>query len=191
MAAFAEFEDLEAYVQRSLSDLEDTVVLALDLASAAIRAETGQIFDYVEDDTITLPGTWDADLWLPQRPVVDVSAVAVDGLALSDYSWLPNGRLSRGLVPSGPQYAQAWGGPLSTITVTNSHGYATVPGDIRRICLQVASRLIENPAAVQAEQIGNYSVTYTRRDTERGSLTPDEQRALRRYRSSASTLTLR
>lgn len=139
MAAFADVDDLAVLLGETF-DATRTAQgeLALELASTAIRAWTGQIIDLVEDDTIVVDGVWDADLVLPQRPVIEVTELNVDGTADTDWE-LVGSSLRR--------TTGGWGGPAVSVEVTYTHGNESVPAAVRSVCLQAAARFMINPEA--------------------------------------------
>lgn len=151
----------------------------------------------MEDDEIELPGTWSPELWLPQRPVVTVSAVAVNALAIpvGGFTWSIGGQLYRGPLPVG-NAAEAddedprisgWGGPRSKVTVTYSHGFEEIPGDVVDLCLAVAARILANPDDAQSETIGEYSHTDAHAGTG-AALTEDEKKTCARFRRDVRSI---
>jgi hypothetical protein len=172
--AFASVDDLAAFLQRDLTELTDAADLALELATAAIQAEAGQQLTQATE-TITVAPVG-AVVLLPELPVQAVTAVVVAGVTLdpADYTVSTLGILRR-------TDGAAWSGP---VTVTYSHGYGTIPDDLRAVCVQAAARVLANPGGVQAETIGQYSVTYARGGNGGGGvlLAGDERLLVRRYR---------
>jgi hypothetical protein len=180
VASFATPDDLADYLGRDRF-AEPTeyrqAVMVLDLASGEIRAWTRQTIDFVTDDEVVLVGSWCAGLQLPERPVVSVSSVTFDGRSLvsgTDYD-LAAGSLLFGTYRSGwfPQGAaglygaSTWGGPETTVQVTYTHGFATVPTVVKSATLAIAGRLIgggiggtASGGQVRSETIAGYSVTY-------------------------------
>lgn len=179
MPAFATLDDLNAVLGETIDETRGE--LALDLASGAIRSWTRQTLDLVEDDTLTVPGSWDTNLTLPERPVVDITSVTVDAEELEADSWRLDGdalyRLSR------------WGGPDVTVEVVYTHGYEIIPDDIRGFCLRLAARWLTNPQGLRTESIGTYSVGFGGDIT--GALVAEsEWRELGRYRIRAAAVRL-
>jgi hypothetical protein len=173
----------------------------LDIASGTIRNEAGQQLELVEDDEVTLPGVWERVLWLPQRPVVEVSAISINDFALPPGTWVvrSSGQLMPFFAPllnwsdadgwwGGPGGSNSWwGGPAATVAVTYTHGYDPIPDDLRGVCLALAQRLLLLPlsGAVVSESIADYSITYGRLAT--NQLMADERRTVRRYRRRNAT----
>jgi hypothetical protein len=184
-------DELAAYMRTSISDDDQAAAeQALQLAIGLIRGETRQHIDYVEDDTISLTGSWGYDLWLPERPVHSVSAVTVGATTLDvpSYRVSSNGRLYRGPVSPTVSFqwddvSEPWGGSNTLISVTYTHGYQEIPADLRAVCLSLAARRHSNPESLQSETIGSYS--YTNQNSEGSSsmaLLDDERAVCARYR---------
>lgn len=183
MTSFATPTELGTYLGVTIAANDARAQLLLDLASAAIRRETGQQIDHRTADAIVLKGSWGTELELPQRPVLAVSAVSIDdGVANTaqvlntDYGWKGAG------VDTLDKILGHWGGPRAAVHVTYEHGYAVIPDDIKAICLELAARAWSNPASsnIKSETAKNYSVTYA--DSVGVRLTADEKADLRSYR---------
>lgn len=211
--AFATSDDLQTLLGRTFDDAERSQAdLVVALASAAVRAETGQTWARVTNDVAHLHGTWARELDLPERPVVDVTAVAINGVPqpLSAWSWNGLHTLRRGYpfttaadvailadepdrtatgIPQAGATGPAglhWGGPDTLITVTYSHGVdlADLPGELRLVTLMVAKRTMVNADGVASEFLGPYQVQYGQ--TAAGfELTDGERRILRPWRRRA------
>jgi hypothetical protein len=153
------------------------------------------------DATAKLAGTWNRDLLLPQRPVVSVTSVALNGnaIALPDYTWNDRYLLRRygrfgtysDLEHLAPHDGAHWGGPESTVEVVYTFGYeaASVPVWVKGMCLRVSGRAITNPEQVTQEALGTYSVSYGSRMAAGGTwLTTEETKLLRsRFSRTAGT----
>lgn len=163
MPAFATTDDLAARLGVELTAEEATrAQTLLELASGLIRRETGQTIHRVAGDTLVRRGTHTGRLRLPQRPVVSVASVAIDGQAVDPAVWYVEGdelvRRSRG-----------WGGPGTELTVVYTHGFDPVPDEVRAVCLEAVVRVWVNPGAVNQESYGSEQVTFPTRYTSRGS----------------------
>lgn len=133
----------------------------LTRASSLIQGEVAQVIELVTNDALTRRGTWDTRLRLPERPVVDATAVTLDAVAVPAGEWYLEGdELVRSL---------AWGGPEAELVITYSHGYAVVPEAARAVCLEAVVRVWVNPGNVQQEGYGSEQVSYPARYTNRGS----------------------
>src|SRR5436189_3923873 len=145
MASLATLDDLEARIG-TLTDPARAQAI-LDDVSARVRAYTGQDFTLTEDHEVRLKvraGT----VRLPQRPVVDVSAVASTTGASVVHLW------DSGQIVALAGYGSALHSfevePFTTrepfVDVTYSHGYETVPADIVAVVCQVAGRAYGRPS---------------------------------------------
>lgn len=155
MAALATVADVEAVTGRTFAAGAETnrVTRLLELASAAVRAYTGQTLSAVVGDVVPVRPDGGYHFRLPQRPVTAVASVTRGGslLAATTYWW------SRaGIVESA--YG-TWG--VDALTVTYSHGFSPVPDDVVSVVAAIAGRAVTNPDGVRSETIGTYSVTHT------------------------------
>ncbi|MGY1579148.1 hypothetical protein [Streptomyces sp. MN13] len=181
--------DLATRLNRTFTPEQELQVQALlDDASSAVRSFTRQdITRATTTETLTMRR---ADpvlhrcagiVTLPQRPVIDIEAVAINGTASSD--WWQDGQdlLLR---------AWSWDGPPAAnrppqVSVTYTHGWDPVPGEIKAVVLQAANRMLVNPAQVRSETVGGESVTYLIPTTGEALgvlLSRTEERVLKRYR---------
>jgi hypothetical protein len=198
VAQFASANELADFLGRSIEDEEVARAdLLLQLASAAVQAAAQQTIALVEDDEVSLMGNYSGELWLPERPVIDVSEItvrhgwgqaAVVTVPVGEIQWERRGLVQRALAnveTNGPCLPYGgWGGPLATVDVTYSHGWQTVPDDLRGVALAVAARSFANPNGVRSKTIeGSISVTYSDATADVGvGLSEDEHRICRRYR---------
>lgn len=188
---FATVSELAIWLQRDLEDDDPSAMMALEVATAAMRAEARQTITRIDDDPVVLRGNWRGELWLPERPVLDITSVqiangAVDEtwdwsgteiLAETAYTWDGMGLVTR----AGGGW---WGGDRATVLVTYSHGYETIPGEIRGLCLQIAGQVYESTGSlITMDPVEG--VDGMRDATTRGNhdlLTQAAKRLLRRYR---------
>ena len=189
--AFATEAELEAYTGVAVAT--DRATLLLDTATAAIQAYTRQTLSQAST-TVVLPGTMSERLVLPERPVTAVTAVSIGDTALTadtDYVWDGASTLIRGsrvdgvLSVNGPDWLVNgwgdWGGPGAQVEITYTHGFATIPNDIKGVCLALAARSLQSPDGVNSESVGTYSVSYSRSGGAVSLLT-EERELLNRYR---------
>jgi hypothetical protein len=180
------------------SDEQTRADALLTLASAMIQDEVPQQIGLVTDDVLTMPGTIDETINLPERPVVSVSSVTLDGEALIEGTdwYLQDDAIHRlavvftqglGLARLDAPYLLGsgigFGWESQTLEITYTHGYETIPGLVKAITLEAVVRVWVNPGSVARESIGNTSTVY---DNMRFSptgllLTDDERRRLRRF----------
>jgi hypothetical protein len=187
---FTEQEELQA---QALLDQASSVVrgyLRLDVS----RATTTDTFRMGRWDRQYLQSPFDCrpggQIVLPQRPVVEVTEVRVNGTVTHDW-WLDDVTLLLG--SAAWQLPPAGHGPPQ-VQVTYTHGWDPVPGDIAAIVMQAVNRALVNPGQVRAETVGGESTTYlvpTSGEALGVLLSRTEQRVLDRYRRSAGSVRVR
>lgn len=200
MSLLATMEDFAAARGVAFDPTDLGAMIALEGASSVIRTYTGQSFDLLETDAVTLDGTGTASLLLPELPALDVTEVTttylgtVTTLEVTDYDLGTAGILWR-------TEGNIW--PLGhvNIAVTYDHGYAMpperdeangplLPADLQMVTMQLASRFYEKAQSggqvLNSETIGSYSRSF---ESGRGAigasvmdLTWVEQRTLDAYR---------
>lgn len=152
---------LEGFAERRGVPFDPTDVQALRSlqdASGLVRAYCGQTISLVVDDVVELRGNWTRRLYLPERPVVDVTAVSLrfGGNTISDIqegTWIRRGHLLE--LPG-----SYWGGDLGAVSVTYSHGYADIPEELFGIVNSVTARALRDPAGdLISETIVDYAYT--------------------------------
>lgn len=173
MASFATVADLGDFLGESLVGPRlSQATIALELATATIQGWTRRRLERVVGDVVVLAGTRGRELQLPESPVVTVSAVTIDRVAIPATSYdLIDSTLHRDL---------GWSGPGAAVQVTYTHGYDPIPVDIWAVTLQLAARNMTSPLGVRQESIGSYSVSYGGDDA--GAGTDALLAALSRYR---------
>lgn len=166
MVDFATVSDIAAFLQVEISTAAQIAAAerALEEASAAIRNYCRQYLERVDDETITLDGGGGTRIFLPELPVLEVSAVTEDGTTLtagSEYKLGQHGILHR--------MGQAWASGIQNIVLTYSHGYAVIPDDIVAVCVRAASRAYQaglrasdsdGISGVASKSLGDFSVAY-------------------------------
>lgn len=189
--------DIEQFLQLSLSNIE-AAEAAIAEATAAIRNYTNQHITAVENDAVTLTvPPFRRQILLPELPVTAVASVVEDGTTLvvgDDYRWTSAGILER----VGGNWDFGW----QKVVVTYSHGYATIPDDVRHVCARMAARRYQaglrssataGVSGIQSQTIPDYAVSYAA-DTQGPAgavmlgasgamlLLPSEKALLNRYR---------
>lgn len=161
LAVAADLSDLlglPAYTGAQL----DQVNRWLSAASDEIRSVLGGQQIVRNTTTAILPGVEDYWLELPQLPVVSVASVQMSNGPVVDFQLVGN-KLYR------------WYGwqdlffiyQPTTIAVTYTHGYSTVPGDLVTLCASLASVGLEQAATgtlghepgITSEAIDDYKTT--------------------------------
>lgn len=183
-------DDLAARLGVAFSDDEtDRAEALLADASALVRNYTRQHVTRVVDDTATLEATREAWLYLPQRPVVSVSAVSIGGAPLAVGQWAVQGDALYRFLGWGRYRGSfgLWNQP-DTIAVTYTHGYDTVPDDIVRVVCKLAQASWLNREGYRSASVGGVSVTLDTATVGVGSLDADDRLVLDRYRRARRSI---
>lgn len=198
LPSLATVADLAALLGRTFTPEQELQAQALlDQASSVVRAYVRQdITKATTTDTFTmrrldpLPDGCAGVVTLPQRPIESVSGVKIGG-AETMYWWLEQNELRlRPLSWYRPPAAHE----APQVTITYTHGWDPVPGDIQAIVMQAANRVMVNPGQIRSETVGGESVTYLIPATGEALgvlLSKTEQRVLDRYRRTAGSVRLR
>lgn len=175
---------------------------ALELASNKIRGETRQILTEVTGDTVKLRGTWASLLWLPQRPVNDITSITMSTgaaaleLPVGTFTFSPDGEVRIGRadeiglpVVNWPDGTYGFGGPNAILSFVYDHGFSAddMPGELKAMCLELASRQVSQPVGGSTSlTVGHYSETFGR---DRAlQLSDEDLKICRRYRPTAGTV---
>lgn len=166
LAPLATAADLEVRGVTIAPDELAIVNVYLDVASTLVRGAAGSPISETTT-TVTLEGEPGPRLRLPGQPIRSVSAVLVDGQAVTDWR-LHSGALVR---------AAGWAGcEPSDVAVSYVHGLAEVPADIvDMVCRMVGQELLSFRSGegvsrvLKTERIGDYSAGYDT-DLETGTL---------------------
>jgi hypothetical protein len=165
--------DLASYLQKDVDT--STATLLVECATAVVQeACGGQRIVEVDADTLTVMGSTDSWLPLPQIPVISVASVSVDGLVLTvgaDYKlvgaklWRIQGwQMDRAWPWYGPQTPwSTWYQQPSLVSIVYSHGIP--PGDqrlqfARASVLGLAGGVYNGTPGRTSESIDDYSVTF-------------------------------
>lgn len=179
MADFCAVRDVEDLLQFEITTEEHmaSCARAIEEATAAIKNYCHQTIELVEDDEITLD-VW-APRWnlvLPEMPVVSVASVVEDGETLvegddEDYVLAQYGQLIR--------RGARWEVGPQIVTVTYTHGYATLPDDVVAVCTRAAARAfqaglraneMEAVPGVASKSLGDFSVSYAAEGAAQGQM---------------------
>lgn len=169
--------DLAAFVKQDVDTSTATVLI--ECATAVVQdCCGGQRIVQVVGDTMSILGTSDSWLDLPQRPVTAVTSVTLDGITLAlgtDYKVFGS-RLWRAVgwqVNIGWPYSGTWprGASVngygmqepSAVVVVNTHGYAPGAQQLqlgRSAVLSLAGAAYNATPGATSESIDDYSVTF-------------------------------
>ena len=167
MADFCTVEQVEDFLNLTIIDNADNVascVRAISAVTEAIKNYCQQTIEQEADDEITLDCDGGDMLFLPELPVTAVASVVEDDETLTvteDYILGQYGILHR--------VGRDWLSGVQVITVTYTHGYATIPDDIVDVATRSAARVYqaglrakehEGITGVASLSLGDYSVSY-------------------------------
>ena len=173
MADWFTLGELASHLQQDVDT--STATLARANAQALIQSHTGQLIEEGTSTLAVLPVLLDdrfaalgyaRGAELPQRPATAVTAVVADGVTLPAASYEWDGFQLVGVSTTERR-----------VSVTYTHGVATVPAGVKACALMVAARLYRNPDQLSQESIADYSATFGRA----AGLTPAEVTALPRW----------
>jgi hypothetical protein len=167
MADFCTVEDVASLIQVAIpADKLASCERAIREASEVIRNYCKQTIEQTTGDVITLDcPEGRTRIFLPQLPVVSVASVVEDGETLTagtEYQLGQYGILYR--------IGQCWKAGIQILTVTYSHGYATIPDDVIGVCTRAAARIYQaglraaetsGVPGVSGKQLGDFSVSYS------------------------------
>jgi hypothetical protein len=133
MADFATVAELETFMGTSSLGARGTAMLGY--ASAAIRRYTQQDLEVTTGRQESFAGdAWRDYIELTQLPVTAVSAITINAVAFTDFTWTRWGLIFKG---------SAW--DTGPILVTYDSGYGATSDEmvgVKGICLEVAARAI-------------------------------------------------
>lgn len=158
--SFATPDDLAGYLNITFAVGAETVQAqaVLDAATDEMTKFMGQpIVTPAATETVTLDANNAFVLLLPRRPVLSVNSVTNDGSVLTvatDVFWYDDGRLYL-------QDGGRWGCKRQSVVVNYTHGYDSLPVELKDICVQVAARKLANPTDMKTEAVGSYRGEYS------------------------------
>lgn len=154
---------LSNFLGEDLDLAQETALL--EQATAIVQDAAGQRLVRVENDEVTLIGSAEHWLTLPERPVVSVSAVEIDGNAVTDFQ-VRKHRLWRDQGWQASSLLLLWSRaePPSLIDVTYTHGYDDNDQALefaRSVVKTVAAQLNGNPLGATGFSIDDYREQYS------------------------------
>lgn len=171
-------EQLASLLQQDLDAATADVVL--NAATAVVQQAARQRLVLVEDDELRRIGTTESWLWLPERPVTEVTSIVLDGETLTVGDDLKEylgevGALWRACGWS----ASSW--RPSTVDFIYSHGYQ--PDDqrlelARSATLSLAAVPYSNPSGSTQVKIDDYAEVFSALSA-RMEAAPERKKALR------------
>lgn len=151
MAMYASTAELASYMQQDLD--ASTATLALTIASDLFATRANTRFEATNATTYTRPGDGSCELFLPHTPVASVSAVRINGVAITDYT-----RIGDVLYRSAG-FGWPYAFPPDKVEVDYTHGENAPTDSVKGVVLETAAAIYSSPdITVVAEQIDDYSV---------------------------------
>lgn len=165
MFAIVELEDLALFQAGDAQTL-------IDEATANVRSYCGWHIAPSISETLTLNGNGRKVLILPSLHVTAVASVTQDGILVADteYEVDPAGLLAH--------VGWWWGAVPSSIVVSMTHGYESVP-DVAAVIMARVSRAQSTPGNAVRVQAGPFAEQY---ESGGAGFTGDELATLDRYR---------
>jgi hypothetical protein len=169
--SLADLTDISDRLGRPLLPAEETRAQALLMdASARVRSYTKQDFSRTDDDTVVLRAQ-QGEIRLPQRPVIDVTAVVAIGaggapdLPVTGWQWDGLDVVRTATDSPAINMPELWqeedaDAYPGTYRVTYSHGAAEVPPVVVAVVASMVLRTLTAPTlagGVTGETIGPYS----------------------------------
>lgn len=174
-------EELAAFMGKTFNSSESAQASAIiDVVEGAIESEIGASFTLVVDDLVRVQADGHGIIELKKKPVTAVTSVMdMDGVEIDSWEF-------DGLVTIFNLY------PQQVVDITYSHGFDSVPKDIKGVALGVSSRVMYNPAGLRQETVGAISVTYPGIGGEAGTInfSSYERGVLRKYGDDMASMRL-
>lgn len=151
MAQYATASELAAYLQQDLDTASANQALQLASAEFSLAADTWFTSQSI---TYATTGTRATGIVLPFNPITAVTAVRINTVAVTGWTLIGN-----------KLYRSAGFGSYSPtvpdlLEVDLTHGYTTVPDDVKQAVLEIAAMTYDNPTGAMTETIDDYTVRY-------------------------------
>lgn len=174
-------QELAAFMGRTFTDSEeDQAQMFIDNVSAVIEGMTDVSFALVEDEEIRIQADGYGMIELSAKPIVSVTVYDLNATEALSYGCWDGLATVYGLQPN------------QVVDIIYTHGYTTVPGDIKAVCYGVCSRMMYNPGGLRQETVGAISVTYPGIGGEAGTINFStlERRVLSKYHDTMKSMRL-
>lgn len=154
MSPLASTTELRQWKQLDVGEFDtDAANLAVAGASGMIRSHCGWDISQTTVTDEVLDGPGKRNLWLPTLRLTAVASVAVNGDVLTvgtQYDWTRYGKLI---------HRGCWPCTARSITITYTHGWATLPDEVKTAALILAGVFYDNPdmAASMSEAWGPFN----------------------------------
>ena len=153
MVQYATATELAGYLQQDVDTY--TATQALTLASGQF-SQLAMTWFAATNYTYVTTGTPCTEIRLPFRPVTAVSAVRINGVAVTGFTLVKN------TVYRAAGFGTSWVVPPDEVQIDLTHGYTSVPDDVKAAVIETAAAAYAVPvSAVVREAIDDYSVQYS------------------------------
>lgn len=159
-------------------DARESVEAAIRGVSARVVGWTGQKI-LRRQHTLTVWAGGEEELELPQRPLVSIDSITLDGVSLSaglDYTL--SGAVVRRAGWRNWGYYWSWAQAVIVYTA----GYPYPPDDLSDLVAQNVAGRLDIPRGVRQYSIGSFSATVSSETLAGSGWTPEEEEVLARYR---------
>lgn len=144
--------ELAGLLQKDLDTYSATQVLTL---ASGVFSQAADVWWSPQSVTYTRVGTRLTALPLPFLPVTAVSAVRINGVAVTDFT------LIDGVLYRANGFGISWAIPPDKLEIDLTHGYTSVPDDVKAAVLETAAQAYDIPvSAVVAESIDDFAIRY-------------------------------
>lgn len=159
---YATASELAGYMKKDLDTY--TAELALTVTSAEF-SRVADTWWAQQTTTYKTPGVGQRAIVLPYNPVVSVSAVRIDAVAVTDYKLVRQTvyrQAGFGLWYAAFGATGAWfGPPPADVQIDLTYGYAAPTDDVKGAVLEAAAAVYGSPdSTVTAESVDDYTVRY-------------------------------
>lgn len=141
--------ELASFLKQDVDN--STATLAIQVCSELFAKRAHTRFESTPA-TYSKPGVNAFEIVLPFQPLIAVSAVRIASVAVTDYTVIGPSVYRR------LGFGNWWRFPPDLVEIDYTHGYTTVPDDVKGAVLESAAMAYENPdPSLTAESIDDYS----------------------------------
>lgn len=153
MVQYATATELAGLLKQDVDTYSAEQVLRL---ASALFSRHARTWWAATAETYKTAGTAATRIELPYRPVTAVTALRVNGIVQTvDYT------LRRHYVYRDGGFGDPWAWPPDEVQIDYTHGYTTVPDDVKGAVLETAAQAYEIPVgALISETIDDWAVRY-------------------------------
>lgn len=152
MAQYATATELAGKLQKDLDTYSANQVLTL---ASGLFSRTADTWWEATTVTYTVLGTFCPSISLPFRPITAVTAVRINGVAITGWTLVKRTLWRQG------GFGNSCNIPPDQVDIDLTHGYAAPTDDVKAEVLDVAAQAYDIPVgAVIGESIDDYAIRY-------------------------------